>query len=69
LFTRLGTEENRDDYIDRALIEAAAASFHLNRLATLVISLASKTISASSTSQSVVTKTRTNISIVRESFS
>ena len=28
LFTRLGTEENRGDYLDRALIEAAAASFH-----------------------------------------
>ncbi|MDX6498097.1 MAG: hypothetical protein QOG23_1357 [Blastocatellia bacterium] len=28
LFTRLGTEENRKDYLDRALIEAAAASFH-----------------------------------------
>jgi len=28
LFTRLGTQENRRDYLDRALIEAAAASFH-----------------------------------------
>lgn len=28
LFIRLGTEENRRDYLDRALIEAAAASFH-----------------------------------------
>jgi CheY-like chemotaxis protein len=28
LFTRLGTEENREDYLDKALIEAAAASFH-----------------------------------------
>jgi CheY-like chemotaxis protein/Flp pilus assembly protein TadD len=28
LFTRLGTQENCRDYLDRALIEAAAASFH-----------------------------------------
>jgi CheY-like chemotaxis protein/tetratricopeptide (TPR) repeat protein len=31
LFTRLGTEENRREYIDRALIEAAAASFHFEQ--------------------------------------
>jgi len=28
LFTRLGTEESRRDYLDKALIEATAASFH-----------------------------------------
>ncbi len=31
LFTRLGTEEKREDYLDRALIEAAAASFHFEQ--------------------------------------
>jgi CheY-like chemotaxis protein len=31
LFTRLGTEEDRREYIDRALIEAAAASFHFEQ--------------------------------------
>jgi len=31
LFTRLGTEENRRDYLDKALIEAAAASFHFEQ--------------------------------------
>ena len=31
LFTRLATEENREDYLDRALIEAAAASFHFEQ--------------------------------------
>src|ERR1051325_6191615 len=31
LFTRLGTEESRRDYIDRALIEAAAASYHFEQ--------------------------------------
>jgi two-component system chemotaxis response regulator CheY len=31
IFTRLGTEENRQEYIDRALIEAAAASFHFEQ--------------------------------------
>ncbi len=28
LFTRLGTDENREYYLDRALVESAAASFH-----------------------------------------
>ncbi|HXI24354.1 MAG TPA: response regulator [Pyrinomonadaceae bacterium] len=32
LFTRLGTEENRRDYLDKALIEAAAASFHFEQV-------------------------------------
>src|SRR5438128_126008 len=31
LFTCLGTEENRRDYLDKALIEAAAASFHFEQ--------------------------------------
>jgi len=31
LFTRLGTEENRRDYLDKALIESAAASFHFEQ--------------------------------------
>jgi two-component system chemotaxis response regulator CheY len=31
LFTRLGTEENRRDYLDKALIEGAAASFHFEQ--------------------------------------
>jgi two-component system, chemotaxis family, chemotaxis protein CheY len=31
LFTRLGTEGNQQDYLDRALIEAAAASFHFEQ--------------------------------------
>jgi len=31
LFTRLATEENREDYLDKALIEAAAASFHFEQ--------------------------------------
>src|ERR1044072_2635933 len=31
LFTRLGTEGNRVDYLDRALIEATAASFHFEQ--------------------------------------
>jgi len=32
LFRRLGKAENRDDYIDRALIEYAAASFHFEQV-------------------------------------
>jgi len=35
LFTRLGTEENRRDYLDKALIEAAAASFHFEQAGNL----------------------------------
>src|ERR1041384_2007299 len=31
LFTRLGTEENRQEYLDRALIETAAASYHFEQ--------------------------------------
>src|SRR5262249_52242026 len=31
LFTRLGTEESSRDYLDKALIEAAAASFHFEQ--------------------------------------
>ena len=31
LFTRLGTTEERPDYLDKALIEAAAASFHFEQ--------------------------------------
>jgi CheY-like chemotaxis protein len=31
LFTRLGTSENREHYLDRALIESAAASFHFEQ--------------------------------------
>jgi CheY-like chemotaxis protein/Flp pilus assembly protein TadD len=31
LFTRLGTEANRRDYLDKALIEGAAASFHFEQ--------------------------------------
>src|SRR5207244_1963912 len=31
LFIRLGREENRRDYLDKALIEATAASFHFEQ--------------------------------------
>jgi CheY-like chemotaxis protein len=31
LFTRLGTAENREYYLDRALVESAAASFHFEQ--------------------------------------